>query len=109
MRVLYFTQYYPPEVGATSTRASTMCRFLAEQGHHVTVVTEVPNHPSGVIPVHYRGRISERVSEDGVDVLRLWVWASPEKNFRSRMRFYLSYMAMGAVAGSLLRGRYDVV
>jgi glycosyltransferase involved in cell wall biosynthesis len=49
------------------------------------------------------------VCEGGVDVLRLWVWTSPEKTFKSRMRFYLSYMGMGALAGSLVRGRYDLV
>jgi colanic acid biosynthesis glycosyl transferase WcaI len=86
-----------------------MSRYLAAMGHKVTVVTEVPNHPSGIIPPRYRGRLSERVCEDGVDVLRLWVSTSPEKTFKSRMRFYLSYMAMGALAGSLLRGRYDLV
>ncbi len=109
MRILYFTQYFPPEVGATQTRAHEMSRFLAEQGHIVTVITEVPNHPSGIIPPAYRGRLSERSKENGVDVLRLWVWASPEKTFKSRMRFYLSYMGMAALAGSLLRGKYDVV
>src|SRR5438270_5343607 len=109
MRVLYFTQYCPPEVGATQTRAAEMSRYLASRAHKVTVVTEVPNHPSGIIPPRYRGRLSERVMEDGVDVLRLWVWASPEKTFKSRMRFYFSYMALAGVAGSLVRGRYDVV
>src|SRR5947209_3743443 len=109
MRVLYFSQYFPPEVGATQTRAYEMSRYLASRGHKVTVVTEIPNHPSGIIPPEYRGRLSERVVDGGVDVLRLWVWASPEKSFKSRMRFYLSYMAMGALAGILMRGRYDVV
>jgi glycosyltransferase involved in cell wall biosynthesis len=109
MRVLYFTQYFPPEVGATQTRAFEMSRYLAAQGHKVTVVTEVPNHPSGIIPPEYRRRLSERAGEDGVDVLRLWVWASPEKTFESRMRFYLSYMGMAALAGALIRGRYDLV
>jgi glycosyltransferase involved in cell wall biosynthesis len=43
------------------------------------------------------------------------VWASPEKTFGSRMRFYLSYMAMAALAGALVRepggggGRYNLV
>src|SRR2546421_1793526 len=109
MRVLYFTQYFPPEVGATQTRAAEMSRYLASRGHNITVVTEVPNHPSGIIPPHYRRRLSERVREDGVDILRLWVWASPEKTFKSRMRFYLSYMGMAALAGALIRGRYDLV
>lgn len=109
MRILYFTQYYPPEVGATQTRAHEMAAFLTEQGHHVTIITEVPNHPSGIIPPDYRGRLSERKLEDGIDVLRLWVWASPEKTFKSRMRFYLSYMSMAALAGALIRGKYDLV
>lgn len=109
MRILYFTQYFPPEVGATQTRAFEMSRYLASRGHHVTVVTEVPNHPSGIIPPAYRGRLSERRVEHGVDVFRLWVWTSPEKTFATRMRFYLSYMGMAAFAGSLLRGRYDLV
>jgi glycosyltransferase involved in cell wall biosynthesis len=109
VRILYFSQYFPPEVGATQTRAFEMSRFLAEQGHHATVVTEFPNHPSGIMPPGYRGRLSERKIENGVDVLRLWVRASPEKTFSSRMQFYLSYMGMATLAGSLLRGRYDVV
>jgi glycosyltransferase involved in cell wall biosynthesis len=109
MRILYFSQYYPPEVGATQTRAAEMARYLAAAGHSVTVVTEVPNHPSGIIPADYGGRLWERACEEGVDVLRLWVAASPEKTFRSRMAFYLSYMAGAGIAGSLLAGRYDVV
>ncbi|MBF6612329.1 MAG: glycosyltransferase family 4 protein [Chloroflexi bacterium] len=109
MRLLLFTQYYPPEVGATQTRAYEMCRYLVSQGHQVTVITEVPNHPSGVIPPAYTGKISERRTEEGIDVLRLWVWASAEKSFKSRMRFYLSYMAMAALAGTLLRGKYDAI
>src|SRR5690349_19302068 len=109
MRILYFSQYFPPEVGATQTRAWEMTRYLVEQGHHVTVISEVPNHPSGTIPPAYRGRLSERKTENGVDILRLWVAASPEKTFRSRMQFYLSYMAMAALAGLLVRGKYDLV
>jgi glycosyltransferase involved in cell wall biosynthesis len=73
------------------------------------MVTEVPNHPSGIIPPRYRGRLMERRREEGVDVLRLWVWASPEKTFKSRMRFYISYMGMAGIAGSLVKGRYDLV
>jgi colanic acid biosynthesis glycosyl transferase WcaI len=109
MRILYFSQYYPPEVGATQTRAAEMARYLAGAGHDVTVVTEVPNHPSGIIPPEYRGKLWERGREDGIDVLRLWVAASPKKTFRTRMAFYLSYMAVAGVAGSALSGRYDVV
>ena len=110
MRILYLSQYFPPEVGATQTRAYEMARGLAQAGHRVTMVAEVPNHPSGIIPPAYRGKWFERSDLDGIDVLRVWVRASPVKSFRSRMAFYLTFMANGALVGALqARGPFDVV
>lgn len=113
MRVLYLSQYFPPEVGATQTRAHEMARYLVEQGHAVTMLAEIPNHPAGIIPPAYRGKLWERRPLDGIDVLRLWVITSPNKGFRERMLFYLSYMAMAIAAGLLLglrpRRRWDVI
>jgi len=110
MRILYLSQYFPPEVGATQTRAYEMARYLVSAGHSVTMLTEIPNHPSGVIPPEYRGKLYERTDLEGIDVIRVWVYASPEKTFARRMLFYLSYMVNAALAGLILaRGRYDVV
>ena len=113
VRVLYLSQYFPPEVGATQTRAHEMARALVAAGHQVTMLTEVPNHPAGVIPPAYRGKLWERRPLDGIDVIRLWVLASPHKGFRERMGFYLSYMVMAIMAGLVVglrpRRRYDVI
>jgi len=110
MRILYLSQYFPPEVGATQTRAYEMASNLVRAGHHVTMLTEFPNHPSGIIPPHYRGKWYERAMLDGIEIVRVWVKASPVKSFRNRMLFYLSYMVNAMVAGLLLaRGSYDVV
>ncbi len=109
MRILYLTQYFPPEIGATQSRAYEMARGLVRAGHEVTVIAEVPNHPAGIIPPAYRGKLAERADLDGIDVIRVWVRASQAKTFGSRMAFYLSYMAMAIAAGQLLaRGRYDL-
>lgn len=35
MRILYLSQYFPPEVGATQTRAHEMARGLVKAGHQV--------------------------------------------------------------------------
>ena len=110
MRILYLSQYFPPEVGATQTRAYEMARYLVSAGHHVTVLTEVPNHPSGIIPPEYRGKLWERSDLDGIDVIRVWVKTSPTKTFSTRMAFYLTYMVNAALAGlALARGRYDAL
>jgi glycosyltransferase involved in cell wall biosynthesis len=87
----------------------TIARFLVEQGHRVTVLTEVPNHPSGIVQPGFQGKLWVREQREGVDVLHLWVKTSSTKNFRTRLLFYLSYMVMAIIAGLLLPGRIDVI
>ena len=110
MRILYLSQYFPPEVGATQTRAYEMAQGLIRAGHRVTMLTEVPNHPEGIIRPEYRGRFWVRETLDGIDVIRVWVRTTPVKTMRTRLAFYISYMLNAALAGLLLaRGRYDVI
>ena len=108
LRILLLSQYFPPEVGATQSRMQAFAEHLAARGHQVTVICEFPNHPHGVIPREYRGRIYEDDRSNPYRVLRVWVKASEEKTQRTRMAFYLSYMAL-ATAMAPIAGRADVV
>jgi len=110
MRILYLSQYFPPEVGATQTRAFEMASNLVNMGHEVTILTEIPNHPAGIIHPEFRGKIVDRSQLNGIDVIRIWVFASPQKTFFRRMFFYLSYMINAGLAGmTLARGAYDLI
>ncbi len=109
MRILHLSQYFPPEPGAVQVRAHAMASNLVKRGHHVTVLTEMPNHPVGVIHPAYRGKIIVREELDGIDVVRVWVKTAARKTFGTRMAFYLSYMFGAALRGLFLRGPYDVV
>ncbi len=109
LRILYISQYFYPEVGASQTRSLEMATNLVKLGHEVTVLTEFPNHPGGIIPPAYKGRWIEFDHMDGIDIVRTWVYARPEKNFYTRMGFYLSYMCCAGFFGSFLGGRYDIV
>lgn len=110
MRILYLSQYFPPEAGATQTRAYENARAFVRAGHAVTMLAEIPNHPGGIVQAGYRGRWFIRRQWEGIDVIHTWVWASPEKTFKSRMLLYLTYMLNAFLAGLFLaRGRYDLV
>jgi glycosyltransferase involved in cell wall biosynthesis len=110
MRILYLSQYFPPEAGATQTRAYEMATGLVRAGHHVTMLTEIPNHPQGIVHPAYRRKAWVRRDLESIDVIHVWVKASPVKTLRTRMAFYLSYMFNAALAGlTLARGRYDVI
>lgn len=110
MRILYLSQYFPPEAGATQTRAYEMTQAWVNLSHKVTILTEFPNHPSGLIPPSYRGKFFERSELNGIEVVRSWVKASPVKNFSNRMLFYLTYMITASIAGVFLaRDKYDFI
>jgi glycosyltransferase involved in cell wall biosynthesis len=109
MRVLLISQYFHPEVGATQTRMREFARALAAAGHDVDVLTEFPNHPTGVIPPEYRWRMIEQAPLDGFRVIRVRVLASPRKTFWTRLAFYGSFVVMAIASGVRLRRRYDVV
>jgi glycosyltransferase involved in cell wall biosynthesis len=108
MRVLLLTQYFIPEVTAARARLHAFATGLAERGHDVDVVCEVPNHPSGVIREGFRGRLLVRRRLDGFRANYVWVRARPEKTFVNRILFYGSYAASATAAGLALP-RPDVV
>ena len=108
MRVLFVTQYFPPETGAAPARALHFARALARAGHEVRVVTGLPNHPSGEIRPEYRGvrRRTERL--DGVEIERVWLYATPRKTPLTRLLNHLSF-ALAALPVVLSGPRPDVV
>lgn len=108
MRILMLTQFYPPEFGAAAIRLSRLARSLVRDGHRVTVLTGMPNYPSGIIPPEYRRTLLRRETLDGVDVRRVWVYASPSKGTRARLLNQFSFMSMAALRGVFL-ARPDVI
>ena len=85
MRILFLTQYFPPEMGAPAARVSELCSYWAKAGEEVTVVTAFPNHPTGVIPPEYRGKKFQKEDVDGYTVLRSWIYVTPNKGFFKRV------------------------
>jgi putative colanic acid biosynthesis glycosyltransferase WcaI len=72
MKILYISQYFPPEMGAPAARAVELSRHWARLGHDVTVLTGFPNHPTGVVPAGYRKplrRLVLRQQVNGVNVV----------------------------------------
>lgn len=108
MRIWILTQFYPPEIGAAATRLSRLARLLAADGHEMTVLTGMPNYPAGVIPAPYRGHLFYREQIDGVQVRRVWVYATPQRTTKARLLNQFSFLLMSALAGVALP-RPDVI
>lgn len=108
-RVLIISPYYPPEKGAASVCVSENAKRLVQRGHHVTVLTTVPNYPTGIVPPQYRGKLLQREVIDGVDVVRAWSYTSPNKGFARRILAQLSFGCLAPWIAKKAVGQPDII
>ena len=100
MRILFLTQYYPPEVGAPQNRLHELALRLKSLGVDVEVLTAMPNYPKMEIDEAYRdGKIKEE-HIDGVKVYRSGIFVSKSSSIINRLLNYFSF-----VFTSYFRGR----
>lgn len=108
MRILLLSQYFAPEITAARARVEAFASGLAERGHEVEVICEVPNHPAGIVHEGYGGRFRDGRDHDGYRVTYVWVRTHPVKTTKSRLLLYGTYAASATIAGGLAR-RPDAV
>jgi colanic acid biosynthesis glycosyl transferase WcaI len=111
VKILYVSQYFPPEMGAPAARAAELAHRWAQAGHDVSVLTGFPNHPTGVVPPEWRPllrRLVYREKVNEVQVFRTWLWPLPNRKAHERMRNYASFCISAALRGLTLP-RPDVI
>ena len=106
MRILYITQWFDPEPNVI--KGPEFVKALERAGHHVTVLTGLPNYPTGKIYPGYRLRLFQREVIDGVEVRRLPLYPSHSHSSIGRTLNFLSFFLSVLVYGVLKAGRYDV-
>ena len=106
MNLVILTQYYPPEIGAPQARLSELAAQFVERGHKVTVLTAMPNYPEGRIHEGYGG-LMRRESQDGVDVIRTFIYPTQKADFVRRLTNYFSFAFSSALIGSFRLPRAD--
>lgn len=109
MRILLVTHYFPPEIGAPQARLSEMAAVWAAHGDDVTVVTGMPNHPTGVVTPPYRGRWRVQEDVDGYRIVRTWLYATANEGFLKKTLGHLSFMLTSMLVGKRVTGAADVV
>src|SRR5207249_3601959 len=111
MKILYVSQYFPPEMGAPAARVSELARHWVQAGHQVTVLTGFPNHPTGIVSSEYRDKLRQlvcREQKDGINVVRTWLMPLPNGKPFERILNYTSFYLSSCLTGTFLQ-RPDVV
>jgi len=109
MRLLFITQYFPPEMGAPQARLYELAKRLKGMGHEITVLTAMPNYPTGRIFDGYRGKVRKTETLDGMKVVRTCLYPSKSSRTLPRLLSYLSFGISSALLGPWSLGKQDVV
>jgi colanic acid biosynthesis glycosyl transferase WcaI len=108
MRILFFSDNFPPEGNAPATRVYEHALRWVRDGHEVSVITCAPNFPEGLLYPGYRNGWRSVESLDGIRVVRVKTYITANEGFVKRTLDYLSFMVAGFTAG-LFEARPDVV
>lgn len=107
MRILVLSDNFVPEHNAPALRTFDHCRRWVESGAQVTVVTGVPNFPTGKVQSPYRNKLWQRETISGIEVVRVWTFLAPNVGIVLRSIDFLSYAISSFLAGLFLS--FDVI
>jgi len=108
LEVLVLAQYFPPDMGGASTRASNVVKGLLSKGCKVTVVAAFPHYPYGKVPVKYKGKpiVAEQVG--GAKVLRVWIPALSHSSIVNRVVLHCCFIISSLFALPFV-GKVDAI
>jgi glycosyltransferase involved in cell wall biosynthesis len=107
-KLLIVTQYFPPEVGAPQNRLFELALRLQSSGMHITVLTAMPNYPSGIIHDTYLGKKYVYEEMEGISVHRTSIYATTSKGITKRLRNYFSFVYSSYFKGKRkIKGEFD--
>ena len=103
MKILTFCQYYYPE----EFQITPICEQLVADGHDVTVVTGLPNYPTGIIPEEYRYGHRDEIL-NGVHIIRCHEIGRKKGAMHLALN-YLSYVRSASRKVKALTDDFDLI
>ncbi len=104
MKILVVCQRYYPE----KFQITDICEQLVKDGHVVTVLTGLPNYPTGIIPTEYKNGKNRLEYINGVKVIRSFEIGRKKGTF-GLARNYISYCVSATIKSFFMKEEYDLV
>lgn len=108
LNVLVLAQYFPPDMGGASTRASNVVKGLLKKKCKVTVVAAFPHYPTGEVPKQYRHKAITSEIIGGAKVFRVWIPALPHSSALNRIILHFCFCVSSLFALPFV-GKVDVI
>lgn len=107
MKILFLTDYFPPEASAAAARTYEHCKEWVALGAEITVITGAPNYPTGKVYKGYKNKLYFKEIIDDIKVVRVWTYTTANKGTIRRTLDYMSFGFSAFIAG--LFQKYDII
>ena len=109
MNITIISHYFYPEIGAPSARLKEMADAWVSEGHQVSVITNFPNHPTGIIHPGYKGQKFMIEWIEGLKIIRCRTFATPNAGFLKKIISHLIFMFNSVAQGIKHVKKSDVI
>lgn len=103
MKILFLTDNFPPEGNAPASRTYEHCVEWVKKGAEVTVITCAPNFPEGKVFSGYKNKLYQKEMMDGINVIRVWTYITPNRGLSKRILDYISFCISGFLASLFVK------
>lgn len=104
MKILAVCQHYYPE----QFRITDICETLVKEGHDVTILTGLPNYPTGTVSKEYKFFRRRKEIINNVKVIRCFEIGRRKGKFW-RILNYLSYMVSASLKAIFSKKDFDAI
>ncbi|NUU95823.1 glycosyl transferase family 1 [Marinitoga sp. 1135] len=104
MKILFVTQHFYPE----QFRINDIFFELVKRGHEVTVLTGLPNYPSGKIPKEYKFFRNRIQNINGVKIVRVPLISRGKSLFKLALN-YISFAITSSIGSIFLKKDFDII
>ena len=104
MKILVICQYFYPE----QFKVNDICFDLVKEGHEITVLTGLPNYPSGTVDKRYKWLKNRKEEIRDVRVRRSWLVGRGKGTKRLALN-YISFAISATIKALFMKKDFDLI
>jgi len=109
MKILVFSHFFPPEIGAAPMRIGEHALKWVCDGHNVTVVTNFPNSPFGELYEGYKNSLYKNEFYHNIKVKRILTFPSGKKNNKFHRGLSFIVNTIGSILAGIVEKKPDII
>ena len=108
-KILFITQYFPPEIGAPQNRLFELASRLKNKGAQISVLTAMPNYPEMIVKNGYKNKFYFFEEMEGIKIYRSYIFVKKTKSIIFRLLNYFSFVFSSFLTGLFKTHSYNFI